>query len=478
MGKSASSSDLDCDMFHRHRDRRPEFADGHRHANHARVAAAHLGDPIGQPLEQLMMLAGDNPRDRLGEFAVVDGVGEIVGSARGLEVETKDRVDFERLGANLFLREGTMDSQGADAAQHDAIGRGQFHSRHPNDVASDSDLAAPTSHYAPLRLTSPTRSLRMRRSWAGLGLILMLSASLVGCSKSSNSTGASSDAAKVVALTAGKTFAAGSAKADVTLDYTSLPGVKGAVTLKGVGEFDLKNQVGHMHLDLTPLFNALPPEQRTSLPPNAGDVDIIYSNKVVYMKAVVFASVAPKLKPWLKVDLANASSAASLEQLQTLGGGNDPAQQLKLLTQASKVAVVGKEDVRGEATTHYAATINLDQAITKADAQEKPQFQALKKQTGQSTLPVDIWIDSAGRTRRLRMKISTKDTASTTTSGATPTTAPTGLTAFTTTIDYYDLGTPEKVDIPPADQVSDLGALTQPSTATTSLPTTPTTKKK
>jgi len=290
-----------------------------------------------------------------------------------------------------------------------------------------------------------------RRKLAGIAITFVLCVTLVACGsdkKSGGSSGGSSASpAKIVSRAVSKTTDAGSTKADISLDFTKLPGVNGEVKLSGTGEFNLKDKLGHLHLDLGPLFNSIPAAQRGALPPNAGDVDVVYADKVVYMKAPAFSAIAPSLKPWLKIDPATAG-ASGLEQLQNLGGGNDPSQTLKLLDSANNVTLVGKEDVRGVATTHYSATVNLDKAIAGASDQQKQQFEGLKKQTGAATLPVDVWIDNEGRARRMTTKVSSASTASAATA-----------TEFSTTIEFYDFGTKVTVDVPPNDQVSDLCSL-------------------
>jgi len=308
-----------------------------------------------------------------------------------------------------------------------------------------------------------------RRRLADMGFALVLCATLAMCSNNDKSTSGgtnsaqSDDAAQVVAHAVSKTIDAGTAKAALDLDFTQLPGVNGAVKLSGAGEFNLKNKLGKMHIDLGPLFNSIPASQRGQLPPNAGDVDVVYAENIVYMKAPAFSAVAPTLKPWLKIDLAKTCGAAGLEQLQNLGGGNDPTQTLKLLDAAGSVTVAGKEDVRGAATTHYSTTIDLNKATANLGDQQKQQIEALKKQTGATTMPMDVWIDDVGRARRVQTKIASASTAPAATA-----------TSFTTTIEYFDFGSTVSVDVPPNDQVSDLGAVTGATACTT---TTTTTKK-
>jgi len=68
-----------------------------------------------------MALAFDDPRDGLGQAAVVDRVGQLVGPARGSEIGEDVEVDFEGLGPNLLLGQRAVRAEGAQPAQLDAI---------------------------------------------------------------------------------------------------------------------------------------------------------------------------------------------------------------------------------------------------------------------------------------------------------------------------------------------------------------------
>jgi hypothetical protein len=109
---------------------------------------------------------------------------------------------------------------------------------------------------------------------------------------------------------------------------------------------------------------------------------------------------------------------------------------------SSDVTTVGPDTIRGVATTHYHALLDLGKAIDQAKVPPslRPSLkQALSLFGNESSIPVDIWVDAASRVRRLTETMNLP-----------------GVGAFSTTIDLYDFGVPVNVVAPPADQVAPL----------------------
>jgi hypothetical protein len=127
-------------------------------------------------------------------------------------------------------------------------------------------------------------------------------------------------------------------------------------------------------------------------------------------------------------------------------GQTDPTQMLASLEAvSSNVTTVGTATIRGVATTHYHALLDLGKAIDTAKVPASLRStlqQMLGKLGGMSSIPVDVWVDGAGRMRRL------SETTTLPSAGA-----------FTTTMDLYDFGVPVNVQAPPADQVAQLPSL-------------------
>ncbi len=150
---------------------------------------------------------------------------------------------------------------------------------------------------------------------------------------------------------------------------------------------------------------------------------------------------------WVKANL-NAYS-------QAVGGGDplggssaNPSQLLGFLKAAGAVSVVGSEDVRGTSTTHYHATIDLARYATVLAASEgakaKRYAELLERMTGGATMPMDVWIDSAKRVRRIAFTLNVC--------------TPEGRLTESMSMDLYGYGHQIPVASPPPGNVPDITA--------------------
>jgi hypothetical protein len=140
-------------------------------------------------------------------------------------------------------------------------------------------------------------------------------------------------------------------------------------------------------------------------------------------------------KSWMKLDLG-AFGQGSTGGVTGLGDA-DPSGTLEALRGAGEVETVGTDTLRGVETTHYRAMIDPQKALDEAPANLREQgLKGLDELGG--PVPVDVWIDGDGQTRKISMDIDAKS----------------GRVA--TTIEYYDFGTDVDVSAPPADDVFDL----------------------
>ena len=157
----------------------------------------------------------------------------------------------------------------------------------------------------------------------------------------------------------------------------------------------------------------------------------------------------PDGKSWLKLTLADIGKAAGLEGLGELSSSqNDPSSELNYLRGAGEVTKLGTEDVRGEKTTRYHAVVSFEEAAQKASAAAAKTIRSIAKKLGQTTQPIDVWIDSDGRVRRLTEKIDLSKADLPAADGAQP------PTSTTVKAEYYDFGTTAKVELPSADDVA------------------------
>ena len=163
----------------------------------------------------------------------------------------------------------------------------------------------------------------------------------------------------------------------------------------------------------------------------------------------------PSGKTWISINLNTVTEAklgASLAQLSSTS--QQSTQLLSYLQSVSSTGIttVGPATIKGVATTEYKATVDL----TKVAEQKSPAAQAalksLEAQLNATTLPVQIWLDGQGRVRQVSEQVQVSTTAQS--SGGT--TVPAASGSVSTTVDYYDFGTPVTVQAPPSSQVDDI----------------------
>ncbi|MEV7417181.1 LppX_LprAFG lipoprotein [Streptomyces sp. NPDC089919] len=154
---------------------------------------------------------------------------------------------------------------------------------------------------------------------------------------------------------------------------------------------------------------------------------------------------------WLKFDMKSADPT-SAAQLEKLGKGSqnaeNPGDRASQLSAAKDLKKVGEETIDGQKTVHLAGTVtvaDMKASVAAAEpdvrARRQQQLDQLVKQ-GVSSMVMDMWIDDAtGFTKQFRMRGAAKQ-------------GPMDLT-----MKFLDYNKPVDVAAPPADQVTDLGAL-------------------
>jgi hypothetical protein len=115
-----------------------------------------------------------------------------------------------------------------------------------------------------------------------------------------------------------------------------------------------------------------------------------------------------KGKPWMRVDINVFSESFGGGSLT--GGSADPTQTLSFLKSAGTVTRVGSEQVRGAPATRYHAVVAFTRYVATAEpsqrAAAKRYSELLKRASGSSTLPMDVWIDGQGRVSRMSFALS------------------------------------------------------------------------
>jgi hypothetical protein len=237
----------------------------------------------------------------------------------------------------------------------------------------------------------------------------------------------------------------------LSLSSSALPS---PITATGVGFFDVRDHAGSVTLEMN-LGNS--PQVIQALGGSTLHIEELIKGLTIYMKlpaAITSKVPAFGAKPWVKIDIAKAASAAGLPGVSSLANNpasSDPSQFLQYLRAVSgKVSKVGTDNVNGVHTTHYRAEVSLDHvpdAVAPALRQSARQsISALEKMTNLRLLPTDVWVDGQHLVRRLQISF-----------GENLSGGPTVTTSIR--IDIPEYGPQPAPALPPADQVTDLTTL-------------------
>jgi hypothetical protein len=262
---------------------------------------------------------------------------------------------------------------------------------------------------------------------------------LAGC-------GGAQEPLDALALAAERTVEAGSARFEMEIEVAA-EGQTLAATAAGA----VDNAAGRlaMSIDLSSLAQAFGAPAGAS----AGDLsmDMILEGTVAYMRFPLLTRLVANGKPWLKLDLVELAKRGDVDlgQLQSLSD-NDPRRTLDYLRAvAGEIRTVGRETVRGVATTHYRAAVNLrEYPGLVPDGQREAVQQAVDRiveQTGIGAVPVEVWVDDEQRVRRMAIELATG-------AGTVP-------VASKVTMELFDYGVPVTVAVPPESEVADLASL-------------------
>lgn len=201
------------------------------------------------------------------------------------------------------------------------------------------------------------------------------------------------------------------------------------------GAFDYRRGRGWMVMDLGRLA-ALGGTN------GAPRMTMLFERGTVWVQVPVELRAQTGGRPWLRTTTRGAGLTTGMQS-------PDPAQLLDTLRGVSdSVEKRGRTSIRGADTTHYRAEIDLGKAMAAAPARERTQAQAMLKMFGGlDSLPTDLYIDDAGRVRRMRVKYDFDIAGE-------------KLNADLR-LDLYAFGARVPFKRPPADQVGDASSLTR-----------------
>lgn len=167
------------------------------------------------------------------------------------------------------------------------------------------------------------------------------------------------------------------------------PGMSEPLEMSGNGVEDASQRRGHFTFES----------------PMTGSMEVVSDDMTVYMRSDLFAAALGG-KDWMKLDLRRAMSSFGLDLGSAGQFGQSAAEQLRMLRAVSgEVSEEGHDQVAGTDTTHYSATVDLRRypdvmPEEQRDAARKG-VERLIEMTGQSEIPMDVWIDGDQRVRRM-----------------------------------------------------------------------------
>lgn len=157
------------------------------------------------------------------------------------------------------------------------------------------------------------------------------------------------------------------------------------VSMTGSGDFQNKPALGALTFDVNG---------------SSQTMHEVVSGTTVYLSSSMFGASLPAGKTWMSIDYAKTDKALGI-QLPSVTS-QSPADTLKTLEASGHVTKIGAETIDGIPTTHYVSTVDPDKLakLTKA------------LHTTVTYRPIDVWIDSAGLVRRMRMSFSAAGSSS------------------------------------------------------------------
>ena len=185
-----------------------------------------------------------------------------------------------------------------------------------------------------------------------------------------------------------------------------------------------------------------------------GQFELRADGLVLYMRMPFLQKAAPQLKPWIKVDLREVGKDLGIDfdALMQLGNQTDPTKALDFLSAAGPVEKLGDATVRGVQTTHYKGVVDLELYAKELEKNGggKAAAGSIRKVialTGQSTMPMELWIDEDSLVRRMAWEQTVSAAA-----GQDPMTVKARM-------DLFDYGADVHVVIPPDAQTSSFDEL-------------------
>jgi hypothetical protein len=267
-------------------------------------------------------------------------------------------------------------------------------------------------------------------SAASLSIVLFCACSSAdaGQSKNPQTSAASvgSTPAQSVLISLTQSTNAKTAQMDLSANISGIP-VVGTERVTGIGSIDFVARKAEAHFDLLGL-----------------GVDSIVDGTTAYAKSPLLGD-----STWYRLN-PGKGDGQGIGGLATVWANMiDPSQLFATLKDSSdSMTEVGHDQVRGSDTIHYHREIDLQKRAQAAGATAEA-LNAIKE-SGVSTVPLDVWIDDQGLVVRIQTSLSIGDSSG---SKSTP-------LSGDVTVEFHDYGAAVDISAPPADQVKDLSKAT------------------
>ena len=259
-----------------------------------------------------------------------------------------------------------------------------------------------------------------------------------GCAQGSTPA----DTVAVAHAASAKTLAAGSADVHLTVGVQGFGVVPDGRLVDAEGAFSFTDNVGHLTMTM--------PESLGGA--QLGELEIIQSGHVLYERLPAQLATTGHLKPWLKVDLDQIGSLAGVD-VSTLmqAQSSDPSQLLQQLQgMTDDVHAIGTKTVGTERLQGYSVVVDLGRAATALGSKAGEAIKKYADQVGISTYPATLWVDDHGRLRDFTATIDLGK-------AGIPQVGEHASETITLKLDHF--GTPVAVQVPTADETSDVTAL-------------------
>ncbi|KUM72952.1 hypothetical protein [Streptomyces curacoi] len=196
------------------------------------------------------------------------------------------------------------------------------------------------------------------------------------------------------------------------------------VTIRGEGVYDFRRQVGHLKVLLPQ-----DPAGETAHRP----IMELLAPGALFMKNRGAGVPSDK---WVRVDTRTLSDG----NLVT-GGATDPYAAAEVLRGARTARYVGEEEIAGTPVRHYRGTADLRAAARDASDGNAEALAAAAKGFATAQVPFDVYLDEAGRIRKVRHRFSFVNGQQN------------GAVAVSSTTLLYDFGAPVDVRLPDGEDI-------------------------